>query len=131
MDPEQMFIGRALGRIQLLIAFLSGSGTLAALVYGGWRWALGYILGGAAGYLNFRWLKRLVGSLGEAAGGKHPGAWPCSGSAIPAAGRRWLCYIELHRAIFGGRLFRIVRSGSRRHSGDPVRISLCRNMKFG
>ena len=74
MDPEQLFIGRALGRIQLLIAFLSGTGALAALVYGGWRWALGYILGAAAGYLNFRWLKKLVDSLAEAAGGKPPRA---------------------------------------------------------
>jgi hypothetical protein len=74
MDPEQLFIGRALGRIQLLIAFLSGAGALAALVYGGWRWALGYMLGTAAGYLNFRWLKKLVDSLGEAAGGNPPRA---------------------------------------------------------
>jgi hypothetical protein len=74
MDPEQLFIGRALGRIQLLIAFLSGAGALAARVYGGWRWALGYMLGTAAGYLNFRWLKKLVDSLGEAAGGNPPRA---------------------------------------------------------
>ncbi len=74
MDPEQLFIGRALVRIQLLIAFLSGAGTLATMVYGGWRWALGFIVGAAAGYLNFRWLKKLVDSLGEAAGGKPPRA---------------------------------------------------------
>ena len=74
MDPEQLFIGRALDRIKFLIVFLSGAGTLAALVYGGWRWALGYMLGTAAGYLNFRWLKKLVDSLGEAAGGTPPRA---------------------------------------------------------
>jgi hypothetical protein len=74
MEPEQLFIGRALDRIQLLIAFLSGAGTLATMVYGGWRWALGFIVGAAAGYLNFRWLKKLVDSLGEAAGGKPPRA---------------------------------------------------------
>ena len=74
MDPELLFIGRALDRIRFLIVFLSGAGTLATLVYGGWRWALGYMLGAAAGYLNFRWLKKLVASLGEAAGGKPPRA---------------------------------------------------------
>jgi hypothetical protein len=74
MDPEQLFIGRALGRIQLLIAFLSGAGVVVTAIYGGWRWALGYILGAAAGYLNFRWLKKLVDSLGEAASGKPPRA---------------------------------------------------------
>ena len=74
MDPEQLFIGRALGRIRFLIAFLSGAGTLAAVVFGGWRWALGFMLGAAAGYLNFRWLKKLVDSLGETARGKPPRA---------------------------------------------------------
>src|SRR5437762_2048201 len=74
MDPEQLFIGRALDRIKFLIVFLSGAGALVTAVYGGWRWALGYVLGAAAGYLNFRWLKKLVDSLGEAAGGKPPRA---------------------------------------------------------
>ena len=74
MDPEQLFIGRALGRIQLLIVFLSGAGVITTAVYGGWRWALGFMLGAAAGYLNFRWLKKLVDSLGEAAAGKPPRA---------------------------------------------------------
>src|SRR5690348_8995524 len=74
MDPEQLLIGRALGRIQFLIVFLSGAGTLVTAVYGGWRWAFGFVLGAAAGYLNFRWLKRLVDSLGEAARGKPPRA---------------------------------------------------------
>ena len=44
------------------------------LIFLGWRWGLGYILGAAAGYLNFRWLKKLVDSLGEAASGKPPRA---------------------------------------------------------
>jgi len=74
MDPEQLFVGRALGRIQFLIVFLSGAGTLVTVAYGGWRWSLGFIVGAAAGYLNFRWLKKLVDSLGEAAHGKPPRA---------------------------------------------------------
>jgi len=74
MDPEQLFIGRALARIRFLMMLLSGAGALVIAVYGGWRWTLGYILGAAAGYLNFRWLKKLVDSLGEAARGKPPRA---------------------------------------------------------
>lgn len=74
MDPEQLFIGRALGRIQFLIVFLSGAGALVTAIFGGWRWALGFILGAAAGYLNFRWLKKLVDSLGQAARSKPPRA---------------------------------------------------------
>lgn len=72
MDPEQLFIGRALDRIKFLIVFLSGAGVLVTAVYGGWRWGFGFVLGAAAGYLNFRWLKKLVDSLGEAARGKPP-----------------------------------------------------------
>ena len=74
MDPEQLFVGRALDRIKFLIVFLSAAGTLVTAVYGGWRGAVGYILGAAAGYLNFRWLKKLVDSLDEVAGGKPPRA---------------------------------------------------------
>jgi len=74
MDPEQLFIGRALARIRFLMRLLSGAGALVTALYGGWRWTLGYMLGAAAGYLNFRWLKKLVDSLGEAARGKPPRA---------------------------------------------------------
>ncbi|HXI44264.1 MAG TPA: ATP synthase subunit I [Bryobacteraceae bacterium] len=74
MDPEQLFVGRAIRRIQLMIVFLSAAGALVTIVYGGWRWGFGFILGAAAGYLNFRWLKKLVDSLGEAAHGKPPRA---------------------------------------------------------
>ncbi len=74
MDPEQLFIGRALSRIQFLIVFLSGTGALVTAIFGGWRWALGFILGAAAGYLNFRWLKKLVDSLGVAMRSKPPRA---------------------------------------------------------
>ncbi len=74
MDPEQLFYGRALAHIQFLIVFLSGAGAVVTMVYGGWRWAAGYLLGAGASYINFRWLKRLVYSLGDAAGGKPPRA---------------------------------------------------------
>ena len=74
MDPEQLFIGRALGRIQVLIVFLSGTGALVTAISGGWRWGLGFVVGAAAGYLNFRWLKKLVDSLGVAIHGKPPRA---------------------------------------------------------
>ena len=72
MDPDQLFFGRALRRIQVFILVLGGAGTIAAAVYAGWRWAAGYLLGAAASYLNFRWIERLVKFLGEAAAGKPP-----------------------------------------------------------
>ena len=36
------------------------------LILRGWRWAVAYLLGAAASYLNFRWLKRVVDALGGA-----------------------------------------------------------------
>ena len=73
MDPDQLFYGRALARIQFLMVFLSGVGMVVAGVYGGWRWAAGYLLGAIASYANFRWLKQIVSALSDAATSKSPG----------------------------------------------------------
>jgi hypothetical protein len=73
MDPDQLFYGRALARIQFLMLFLSAAGMVAAAVYGGWRWAAGYLLGALASYANFRWLKQMVSALSDAAASKSPG----------------------------------------------------------
>jgi hypothetical protein len=73
MDPDQLFYGRALARIQFLMAFLSVAGLVAAAIYGGWRWAAGYLLGAIASYANFRWLKQMVSALSDAATSKSPG----------------------------------------------------------
>ena len=43
---------------------LAAAGCLAFLILRGWRWAVAYMLGAAASYLNFRWLKRVVDGLG-------------------------------------------------------------------
>ena len=74
MNPEQLFLTRAITRIHFLIAFLSGVGMIVALAYGSWRWVAGFVLGAGASWLNFRWLKQLVNSLGEASAGKPPKA---------------------------------------------------------
>ena len=74
MDPHELFFNRALYRIHRWILILSGAGLVAAAIYGGWRWAAGYALGAAASWLNFRWLKQLVNSLGQAIAGKPPKA---------------------------------------------------------
>jgi len=69
---EELFLGRAMGRIQVLMATLSAAGAIAAFIYGGWRWAVGFALGAGASLVNFRWLKQLADSLGEAVTGKRP-----------------------------------------------------------
>jgi len=74
MDPDQAFLDRALARIHALMAFLTAAGLIAAAVSGGWRWAVGFLLGALASWINFRWLKQLVNSLGPPAKGKPPRA---------------------------------------------------------
>jgi hypothetical protein len=69
MDPE-----RAVGRIFRLTLALTGVGAAVYFAIGGWRGGLGFLLGGAIALANFRWLKRTVYALGEAAGGKPPRA---------------------------------------------------------
>ncbi len=72
MDPNQLFYGRALARIQYLMMVLGGAGLAAAAIYGGWRWSAGYLLGAIASYVNFRWLKQIVSALSDAAAKKPP-----------------------------------------------------------
>ncbi len=37
------------------------------MLWKGWTWAVAYLLGAAASYLNFHWLKRVVDALGGTA----------------------------------------------------------------
>jgi len=67
-----MDLDRAIGRIVRLSLVLTVCGTALYYAIGGWRGASGFLLGGLISYLNFRWLKRTVDSLGQAAGGKKP-----------------------------------------------------------
>lgn len=71
MDDE-LFLNRAIGRVQVLMAVLSGAGAVAVFIHGGWRWLVGFALGAGASWVNFRWLKQLANSLGEAVKGKRP-----------------------------------------------------------
>jgi hypothetical protein len=64
MNPEQAFYDRALRRMARGMAALTAAGCLVCLMLRGWKWGLGYLLGAAASCLNFRWLKRVVDSLG-------------------------------------------------------------------
>jgi len=66
MDAEQTLFETALRRIARGTVALAAAGCLVWLVLRGWRWAVAYLLGAAASYLNFRWLKRVVDALGGA-----------------------------------------------------------------
>jgi len=66
MDPEQAHYETALRRIMRGMVALGAAGCLVFLILRGWRWAVAYLLGAAASYLNFRWLKRVADGLGGA-----------------------------------------------------------------
>jgi len=66
MDTEQALFETALVRIARGTAALAAAGCLVCLILRGWTWALAYLLGAAASYLNFRWLKRVADALGGA-----------------------------------------------------------------
>ena len=63
--PEALSYTRAAARIGRIIALIAIAGSLVALVLAGWRGAAGFLLGSAVSALNFRWLRRLVDSLGS------------------------------------------------------------------
>jgi hypothetical protein len=69
-----MNLDRAVERILRLTLALTVLGAAVYFAKGGWRAGCGFLLGGSISYLNFRWLKRTVYSLGETAGGKPPRA---------------------------------------------------------
>jgi hypothetical protein len=71
MDLDENYLARAAARMILFMAVMSIGGALVLLVWQGWRWGLGFALGAVASWLNFRWLKKLVDSLGQAAAGRR------------------------------------------------------------
>ncbi|MEO5935921.1 MAG: ATP synthase subunit I [Terriglobales bacterium] len=64
MDPvADAFFAGAYGRISTVIVVLGGVGTVIAFALRGWQVALGFLLGAALAYLNFRWLKQSIIAL--------------------------------------------------------------------
>ncbi len=63
-EPDQITYDRASVRIGRFMVAIAVLGTAVALVAGGWKWGAGFLLGSLISGLNFRWLRRLVESLG-------------------------------------------------------------------
>ncbi|MFB3829413.1 MAG: ATP synthase subunit I [Bryobacteraceae bacterium] len=61
-DPE--FFDRATRRIERWITAFAVAGAAVAFLWRGWPAAGGFALGAAISWLNYRWMKRLVDSLG-------------------------------------------------------------------
>lgn len=64
MDAEELIYEQAVGRIYRGMKWLAGAVALAALPLLGGLWALAFLLGAAASYLNFTWLHKVVNALG-------------------------------------------------------------------
>ena len=69
-----MDLDRAVRRIFRLTLILTVAGAAFYFAVAGWRGSCGFLLGGLISYFNFRWIKRTVYALGEAASGKPPRA---------------------------------------------------------
>jgi hypothetical protein len=67
-----MDLNSAVRRIMRLTLALTAAGTVIYFALDGWRGAAGFLIGGAAAYLNFHWLKRTVNALSEAVAGSPP-----------------------------------------------------------
>jgi hypothetical protein len=71
MDLDENYLALAAARMIVFMAVMSIAGVLVLLAWQGWRWGVGFALGAVASWLNFRWLKKLVDSLGQAAAAKR------------------------------------------------------------
>jgi ATP synthase I subunit len=60
---ERHYVG-AVRRIYGYMVVVGVCGAVVAAYYGGLRWGVGFLLGAAISAMNFRWLHRLVDSIG-------------------------------------------------------------------
>jgi hypothetical protein len=63
------------GRLAKIIAALAIVGTALAGLRGGWPWAVGFALGAAASYFNYRNLTQIVRALGQPRSSGRMGAF--------------------------------------------------------
>ena len=62
--PDALDFDAAAVRIARFMFIIAAAGTVAALVIWGWKWAAGFLAGSLISGFNYRWLVRLVESLG-------------------------------------------------------------------
>src|SRR5438105_9630680 len=67
-SPEERRLASALDRMAKAMFAMAAGGAIALLVWRGWQWSAGWLLGSAASTLNYRWLRRVIFSIhaGEA-----------------------------------------------------------------
>jgi hypothetical protein len=65
MTSDEQILERGIERIWKVMWVVAGGGAIALLVWRGWTWSAGWMIGSAVSALNFRWLKQLTDALGE------------------------------------------------------------------
>jgi hypothetical protein len=65
MTSDEQILERGIERIWKVMWVVAGCGAIALLVWRGWTWSAGWLIGSAVSALNFRWLKQLTDALGE------------------------------------------------------------------
>ncbi|MGC9972176.1 MAG: ATP synthase subunit I [Bryobacteraceae bacterium] len=94
MEAEAAVYESALRRIYRGMKWLACAGALAGLCFKGWLWALAFLLGAAASYLNFSWLDQIVAAIGP--------------NARPPRKRLWV-FLGLRYVLLGGAGYVIVK----------------------
>ena len=62
-DADDIF-ERTASRVTRTMLLVTVIGSLIALSWRGWPWGMGFLLGAAASWMNFRWMRRFVAGLG-------------------------------------------------------------------
>ncbi len=62
--PDALDFDAAAVRISRFMMAIAAAGTVAAMLVWGWKWAAGFLAGSLISGFNYRWLVRLVESLG-------------------------------------------------------------------
>ena len=91
-SSDELWMDRAVARIWKLMWAMAAGGAILLLVWRGWTWGVGWILGTAVSAFNFRWLKQLT----EAIGGE-------------AAKSRKAVFLGLRYVILGGCAYVILK----------------------
>jgi ATP synthase I chain len=65
---DELWMDRAVARIWKLVWAIGAGGAIALLVWRGWAWGAGWVIGTAVSALNFRWLRQLTEAIGGPAG---------------------------------------------------------------
>jgi hypothetical protein len=67
LSPDERRLSLAIGRMSQIMIALAIAGSLVLLVWRGWTWSAGWLLGCFGSALNFHWLRRVTEALGAAA----------------------------------------------------------------